>query len=126
MTAAFGCHQQHIRICGHGRIAEWRERNKRIILRVNDQGGNANALDEGQGARPRIVITRVGKTKRRCDEVIVKLFNAADLAQTRYVVKIGKEFLLPPDAVLEAPQEILLINPIATQGHMSSAGAKIN
>jgi len=52
-------------------MAEWSERNKRIVLGVNDQCRDANALDEGQGTRLRVVITGVSETKRRRDETSV-------------------------------------------------------
>src|SRR2546430_11489185 len=47
-------------------------------------------------------------------------------AQARYIVKIGKQFCLSPDAVLQASQKILLINPITTLGHVGRAGSQIN
>src|SRR5205814_10597792 len=77
-------------------------------------------------SRLRVIIARVGKTERRRDEAIVILFNAVDVADTGYIVEIGKKFLLPPDAVLQSPEKILLVNPITRQGHVGRAGAQIN
>src|ERR1051325_378457 len=124
MSAAFSRYQDDVWIRGDRRIAKRSERNEGIVFGVDDQCRNANAADDGQGTSLRIVIARVGETERRRNEMVIELLDAVNKVQCRCIVESGKKSFLLLDAVLEPAQKILLINPIATQGHVARAGAQ--
>src|ERR1700724_3751745 len=113
MAASLRGQQQHIGIRGDRWIKERLEGNEGIVLSMNDQGWDANASDERPRTRLRVIVIRVGKSKMGGDVAVVELLDAADAAQQTGIVGLGKKFFFDLDAVLQTPEKVLLINPVA-------------
>src|SRR5882762_9034324 len=93
---------------------------------MNDQGGDANAVNVGKRAGFGVVIICALKTKRRRDITVVKLFDSAETAQVVGVVSIGKQSGLNPDTLSQTPQKILVINPVASFHEQFRSGAHVD
>src|SRR5207249_4357484 len=88
-------------------------RHEWIVVRCDDEGGDANAIDDAHRARAVVVVLRpvepeIGRRVR-----VVELADGANAIELGEVEAARPEAVLAPHASLQVPNEIPLIERIA-------------
>ena len=126
VSAAFRSEQQHERICNDRWIAQRSKWYEGIVFSVDDQRRNAYVANQTLGAGFGVVVIRVGEAESWRDVVFVKLSDGADVTQPVRIVEFGKEFLFHPEAHLQSPQKLSMVDPVAAPHERITTRAQTN
>ena len=81
-VAAMPCDpQRDVRVAGQARIVEGPGRHERVILGCDDEGGNANPVDDAHRAGAMVIVLGAVEAELRGGEHFVELTDGADLGQ---------------------------------------------
>ncbi len=106
-----------------GQVAPGQER---IVARVHDQGGQADALQIGRTAGAGPVVVGVAEAMQRCRHQVVELVQIARARQRACIVQTGEALQLRETLGFERAQEVPGVDPVHSPPEQMAGGVQVH